>query len=73
MTSEPEFKKLTNAEFKALERDGEGDVIDLYGKWIEMTPAQHGRLTGDDSSRLFEYQEEMRYMLNALAAEMAGA
>ena len=69
MANEPEFRKLTNAEFKALERNPDGDVIDLYGKWIEMTPAQHEKLTGDDSSRLFEYQEEMRCMLADLAAE----
>lgn len=69
MINEPEFRKLTNAEFKALERNSDGDVIDLYGKFIEMTPAQREKLTGDDFSRVDEYEEELRCMVAGLAAE----
>lgn len=54
---------MTNAEFKALPRYDNGDVVDLQMNQIGMTPSQVLRLTGDDQSRHFENEEAMSYML----------
>jgi len=58
-------KNFTDAEFKALPRNDDNDVIDLYGSFIRMTPAQIDALTGDDQSRVDDYEEELRYMIEA--------
>ena len=59
--------KFTNAEFAALSRNDDGDVIDLYDANIWMTNQQIVKLTGDDQSRVDEYQEEMRIMMAEFA------
>ena len=58
-------KNFTDAEFKALPRNDDNDVIDLYSSFIRMTPAQIDALTGDDQSRVDDYEEELRYMIEA--------
>ena len=58
-------KNFTDAEFKALPRNDDNDVLDLYGSFIRMTPAQIDALTGDDQSRVDDYEEELRYMIEA--------
>ena len=60
-------KKFTNIEFASLERNADGDVIDLYEANIWMTDAQISKLTGDDQSRVDNYQEEMRIMMAEFA------
>jgi hypothetical protein len=59
--------KFTNTEFAALQRNANGDVIDLYEANIWMTDAQISKLTGDDQSRVDDYQEEMRCMMAEFA------
>lgn len=57
-------EKFTDAEFDALARNSDGDVIDDLGMaYIWMNEAQVERLTGDDYTRVDEYREEMRYMM----------
>jgi hypothetical protein len=56
--------KLTDAEFKALERNSEGRIIDDFDMaWVWMTDAQKERLHGDDQSRGFDVDEEIGYMM----------
>ena len=38
-------KNFTDAEFKALPRNDDNDVIDLYGAFVWMTPKQVDALT----------------------------
>ena len=61
-------EKFSKDEFKALERNGEGDVIDLYDAHIWMSNAQISKLTGDDQSRVDDYQEELRVMMKEYLA-----
>lgn len=56
-------KSFTDAEFKALTRNGDGDVIDLAECFMWITPAQIERLTGDDQSRVDDYEEEVRCLM----------
>jgi len=56
--------KLTNAEFSALRRNTEGRIIDDFDMaWVWMTDAQKERLHGDDQSRGFDVDEEIRHMM----------
>jgi len=55
-------KNFTNAEFKALPRNDDGDVLDLYEAFVWLTPKQVDALSGDDYSRVDDYEEEVRYM-----------
>jgi len=64
-------KNFTDAEFKALPRNDDNDVIDLYGAFVWMTPKQVDALTGDDQSRVDDYEEELRYMIAEFATELA--
>jgi hypothetical protein len=43
--------------------------VDLQMNCITLTDSQIGMLTGDDQSRYFENQEELRYMMADLEAE----
>ncbi len=56
---------LTDAEFARLERNSDGDVIDLANISYRLRQSQIDRLTGDDQSRCWDYKEEM----NCLIAE----
>jgi hypothetical protein len=58
---------FSQAEFIAIPRNNDGDILDLYDAFAFITDAQREQLTGDDQSRCFEYDEELEY----LAAEFA--
>jgi hypothetical protein len=55
---------LTQKQFKALSRNPDGDVINLYGVYHRLTETQIDQLTGDDWSRVIEYQLENDYFLS---------
>tara|TARA_R110000772_G_scaffold258386_1_gene375563 strand:+ start:202 stop:381 length:180 start_codon:yes stop_codon:yes gene_type:complete len=54
---------MTNKEFKALDRNDDGDICELYNIWNTLTDNQIDRLTGDDWQRLDLYREEIDYMM----------
>jgi len=60
-------EKFTAEEFEALPRNADGDINDLYNAFVWFTPEQVNALTGDDYTRVDDYEEELRYM----AAEFA--
>ena len=62
-------KKYTMKEFKALERNSDGDLTSMYDHFLLLTDKQVELLTSDDWSRYYEYQEEIDYELNSLKAE----
>jgi hypothetical protein len=64
-------KKYTNKEFKALERNTDGDLCDMYEHFLLLTDAQVELLTSDDWSRYYDYKEELDYEV-ALAREEFG-
>jgi len=57
-------KKFTNKEFKNLPLDCNGDIIDLSTAFIWLTESQKSLLSDDDSSRLFDYQEELDCLMS---------
>ena len=57
-------KRFTDAEFKKLDRNVDGDIINLSEDFIWLTDSQKKRLTGDDYSRVDDYEEEMRCMIH---------
>ena len=61
------LRKLTNKEFRAIPRDGNGDILShlLDEAWIFATDSQKKTLTGDDQTRGDNLDEEIR----CLAAE----
>ncbi|USM11461.1 hypothetical protein vBCbaSRXM_16 [Citromicrobium phage vB_CbaS-RXM] len=58
-------------EFSCLARNADGDIIDLSLAYPFITEAQRERLTGDDQSRMDDYDEEAR-VLFAQAKEELG-
>ena len=64
-------EKFNNQEFASLNRNADGDVIDLADAFIWLTDTQVEKLTGDDFSRYDEYQEELRCLIAAAHAEFA--
>lgn len=66
MAHENREKKFTREEFSKLARYDNGDIKDDLGMaCIWMTQNQIEKLTGDDQSRVFEYKEEISYMIQA--------
>ncbi len=61
------IEAFTDAEFKALPRNADGDIIDLYVVFVWLTPEQVDALTGDDCSRVDDYKEELRCMVAEFA------
>ena len=57
------IKRFTDAEFKALERYTDGSVVDLGQVFMWFTDKQREQLSGDDWSRVDEYEEEARCLL----------
>lgn len=55
-------EKFTAEEFKALPRNADGDIMNLYDAFVWFTPEQVEDLTGDDYSRVDDYEEELRCM-----------
>tara|TARA_R100001510_G_scaffold1214_1_gene953 strand:- start:93 stop:269 length:177 start_codon:yes stop_codon:yes gene_type:complete len=47
-------------EFKQLERNADGDVVDLYSIHHLLTDKQIDKLTDDDWSRVNEYQLDLQ-------------
>ena len=64
-------KKYTMKEFKALERNSDGDLTSMYDHFLLLTDAQVEKLTGDDWSRYYDYKEELEYEME-LAREEFG-
>lgn len=64
--------KLSDAEFDALPRNADGDILDLSMAYPFITESQRERLTGDDWSRMDDLDEEMRCLI-AEAREEFGA
>ena len=56
---------MKQSEFKALERNQDGDVIALADIFYLLSPAQVEALSGDDQSRHDDYSEELRYEASA--------
>ena len=57
---------FTDAEFRALPRNADGDLIDLADAYPWVTDAQRERLTGDDYTRFDDLDEEIRCEIAAL-------
>jgi len=53
-------QKFTAAEFKAIPRNLDGDIIDLYDAYNFITDDQRALLSNDDYSRMDDLDEEMR-------------
>ncbi len=51
---------FTNAEFRAIPRNSDGDIIDFEDAAVFITAAQRDKLTGDDQSRMEDFDEELR-------------
>ena len=60
---------LTAAEFRALPRNADGDLIDLSLAYPFITDEQREDLTGDDWSRCIDLDEELACMLADLEIE----
>ena len=56
-------KNFTMAEFRAIPRNSDGDIIDLFDAYPFITGMQRLLLTDDDWSRMDEYDEEVRCMM----------
>ena len=64
-------KKYTMKEFKALERNTDGELCDMYEHFLLLTDKQVDLLKGDDWQRYMDYKEELDYEI-ALAREEFG-
>ena len=64
-------KKYTMKEFKALERNSDGELCDMYEHFLLLTDKQVEMLKGDDWQRYMDYQEELEYEM-ALCREEFG-
>ncbi len=57
---------MTAKEFRQLERNADGDVVNLYNIHHLLTDKQIDRLTDDDWSRVNEYQLDLQAELYAM-------
>jgi hypothetical protein len=64
-------KPYTMKEFKALERNSDGDLCHMYDHFLLLTDKQVDLLTSDDWSRYYDYKEELEYEM-AMAREEFG-
>ena len=64
-------KKYTMKEFKALDRNTDGELCDMYEHFLLLTDKQVELLKGDDWQRYMDYQEELEYEM-AMAREEFG-
>jgi hypothetical protein len=64
-------KKYTMKEFRALERNTDGDLCHMYDHFLLLTDKQVDLLTSDDWSRYYDYKEELEYEM-ALCREEFG-
>lgn len=63
------MKKFTNIEFKALARDAEGNLVNMFDNFLMLTEAQIDALTEDDRYAYHGYMEELEEEMNALEYE----
>jgi len=63
---------FTNAEFAALDRNADGDIIELGLAACFVTDKQRTKLTGDDQSRMGDHDEEMSFLLADAMVEFGG-
>ena len=64
-------KKYTMKEFRALDRNTDGELCDMYDHFLLLTDKQVDMLVGDDWQRYMDYQEELEYEM-AMAREEFG-
>ena len=64
-------KKYTMKEFRALDRNTDGDLTSMYDHFLLLTDKQVELLTGDDWRRYYDYNEELEYEI-AMAREEFG-
>lgn len=57
-TREP-GENFSQAEFQAIERNADGDIIDLFDAYCFISPEQREQLTGDDQARMNDLDEEL--------------
>jgi len=62
-------KKYSMKEFKALDRNSDGDLTSMYDHFLLLTDAQVELLTSDDWSRYYDYQEELQYEMELCKQE----
>ena len=62
-------KKYTMKEFKALERNADGELTSMYDHFLLLTDKQVDMLKGDDWQRYMDYQEELEYEMASLKEE----
>ena len=62
-------KKYTMKEFKALDRNTDGELCDMYEHFLLLTDKQVDMLKGDDWQRYMDYKEELEYEMNMLREE----
>ena len=62
-------KKYTMKEFKALERNADGELTSMYDHFLLLTDKQVEMLKGDDWQRYMDYQEELEYEMASLKEE----
>jgi hypothetical protein len=62
---------LSMNEFKALERDACNNIVNMFDNFLLFTDKQVEMLSADDSSRYYDYQEELRIELNMMLDELA--
>ena len=62
-------KKYTMKEFKALDRNTDGELCDMYEHFLLLTDKQVELLKGDDWQRYMDYQEELEYEMYSLREE----
>jgi hypothetical protein len=64
-------KKYTMKEFRALDRNADGELTSMYDHFLLLTDKQVELLKGDDWQRYMDYQEELDYEM-AMAREEFG-
>ena len=64
-------KKYTMKEFRALDRNTDGELCDMYEHFLLLTDKQVELLKGDDWQRYMDYKEELEYEM-ALCREEFG-
>jgi hypothetical protein len=65
------IKKLSMKEFNALERNADGDLLNMFDNFLLFTDKQVDLLSEDDYSRYLDYREELDYEMNMLREEFA--
>ena len=56
-------EKFTTKEFNEIPRNSDGDIVDLYDAYAFITKDQRELLSGDDWSRMQEYDDELTCLM----------